>query len=200
MQRTDAIDAAPPRPAPAAPAPTAAPVARRDGLPRWWAFIGNHIILNVATILMVAAIGVMFYEASSRSLLSESHWWAEELVRFLVVWSVLLAIGVGTRHGHFIRMDLLYDMLPRRARLGLAWLNCCIGLFFCGLLVVAGVQEVSHLHRIGMLTDSNLDLPLWLVRLILPLGGVFYGLAFLGNAVMLLRGVDPDQPAGGEQL
>ncbi|NYZ16228.1 TRAP transporter small permease [Azospirillum sp. RWY-5-1] len=197
MQRTDAMDAAPPRPA---PAPAAAVPGRRDGLPRWWAFIENHIILNVATILMVGAIGVMFYEASSRSLLSESHWWAEELVRFLVVWSVLLAIGVGTRHGHFIRMDLLYDMLPRRARMALAWLNCVIGLFFCGLLVVAGVQEVSHLHHIGMLTDSNLDLPLWLVRLILPLGGVLYGLAFLGNAVMLLRGVDPDQPAGGEQL
>lgn len=197
MQRIDAMDAAPP-PYTSAAAP--APAGRRDGLPRWWAFIENHIILNVATILMVAAIGVMFYEASSRSLLSESHWWAEELVRFLVVWSVLLAIGVGTRHGHFIRMDLLYDLLPRRARMVLAWLNCLVGLFFCGLLVVAGVQEVAHLHAIGMLTDSNLDLPLWVVRLVLPLGGVLYGLAFLGNAVMLLRGVDPDQPAGGEQL
>lgn len=186
---------------PAAPAaagdPPAAPPA---GLPAWWSFFEDRIVLNLATVLMIGAIGVMFYEASGRSLLSTSHWWAEELVRFLVVWSVLLCFGVGTRHGHYIRMDLLLNALPAAVRRAFAWLNCLIGLFFCALLTVSGIQEVGHLRMVGMLTDSNLDLPLWGVRLILPLGGVLYGIAFLGNAVLLLRGGDPDQPVEGEQL
>lgn len=207
MQGTDAMSSATPRyePAPdaastAAPAATDAPPHPAGGLPGWWTFIEDRIILNVATILMMGAIGFMFYEASSRSLLSESHWWAEELVRFLVVWSVLLAIGVGTRHGHYIRMDLLLNVLPRRARLAMAWLNSLIGLFFSGLLVVAGVQEVAHLQAVGMFTESNLDLPLWMVRLVLPLGGVLYGFSFLGNVILLLRGYDPDPPTEGENL
>ncbi|WP_247890143.1 TRAP transporter small permease [Azospirillum brasilense] len=170
------------------------------GLPGWWSFIEDRILLNVATILMMAAIGFMFYEASSRSLLSESHWWAEELVRFLVVWSVLLSLGVGTRHGHYIRMDLLLNMMPHRVRLAFAWLNSLIGLAFSVLLVIAGYQEVTHLQAIGMFTESNLDLPLWTVRLVLPLGGVLYGFAFVGNIILLLRGHDPDPPAEGENL
>ncbi|MDW7556922.1 TRAP transporter small permease [Azospirillum brasilense] len=170
------------------------------GLPGWWSFIEDRILLNVATILMMAAIGFMFYEASSRSLLSESHWWAEELVRFLVVWSVLLSLGVGTRHGHYIRMDLLLNMMPHRVRLAFAWLNSLIGLAFSVLLVIAGFQEVAHLQAIGMFTESNLDLPLWTVRLVLPLGGVLYGFAFIGNIILLLRGHDPDPPVEGENL
>ncbi|HYG91272.1 MAG TPA: TRAP transporter small permease [Azospirillum sp.] len=199
MQGTDTLSSTSP-PFTPAPAATDSPPRPAGGLPAWWSFLEDHVILNVATVLMMGAIGFMFYEASSRSLLSESHWWAEELVRFLVVWSVLLAIGVGTRHGHFIRMDLLLNALPRRVRLALAWLNCLIGLFFSGLLVVAGIQEVSHLQAVGMFTESNLDLPLWLVRLVLPIGGALYGLAFLGNAILLWKGHEPDQPTEGEQL
>ncbi|MBK3735198.1 TRAP transporter small permease subunit [Azospirillum brasilense] len=199
MPGTDTLTSAAPHTQATSPAvDDALPPGR--GLPVWWSFIEDRLLLNIATILMMAAIGIMFYEASSRSLLSESHWWAEELVRFLVVWSVLLSLGVGTRHGHYIRMDLLLNMLPHRVRLAFAWLNSLIGLAFSVLLVIAGFQEVAHLQAIGMFTESNLDLPLWTVRLVLPLGGVLYGFAFVGNIILLLRGHDPDPPVEGENL
>lgn len=199
MPGTDTLTSASPHAQAAAP-PAGAGSSPGRGLPGWWSFIEDRLLLNIATILMMVAIGIMFYEASSRSLLSESHWWAEELVRFLVVWSVLLSLGVGTRHGHYIRMDLLLNMMPQWLRLAFSWLNSLIGLGFSVLLVVAGIQEVAHLHAIGMFTESNLDLPLWMVRLVLPLGGVLYGFAFVGNIILLLRGQDPDPPTEGENL
>ena len=58
-------------------------------------------------------------------------------------------------------------------------------------LVYAGCVEVMHLHRIGMMTESSLDLPLWQVRLIMPLGGLLYIGYFVGAALHLLHGVDP---------
>ncbi|WP_188262028.1 TRAP transporter small permease [Azospirillum tabaci] len=200
MPGTDTLTSASPHGQAVAPDTQTAGAVQPRGLPGWWSFIEDRLLLNVATILMMVAIGIMFYEASSRSLLSESHWWAEELVRFLVVWSVLLSLGVGTRHGHYIRMDLLLNMMPQGLRLAFSWVNSLIGLGFSVLLVVAGVQEVAHLQAIGMFTESNLDLPLWMVRLVLPLGGVLYGFAFVGNIILLLRGQDPDPPTEGENL
>ncbi|WP_185805220.1 TRAP transporter small permease [Pontivivens nitratireducens] len=161
-------------------------------LPRWWVFFEERIILNLATILMCAAMGVMFYEAMSRSLFAESYWWAEELVRFLVVWSVMMGLGVATRHHHFIRMDLLLDMLPPWARMASSWLNCLIGLGFSGILIYAGIVEVRHMAYIGMMTDSNLDLPLWFVRMATPIGGTLFALHFIGSMYALTRGVDPN--------
>ncbi len=161
-------------------------------LPRWWVFLEEHVILNIATLMMCAAVGVMLYEAVSRSFFSVSHWWAEELVRFVVIWSVMIALGVATRHHHFIRMDLLLGILPAWAQRASSWVNCLIGLTFSGILVYAGVKEVMHMAHIGMMTDSNLDLPLWFVRLATPIGGTLFAIHFLGSMYALARGVDPN--------
>lgn len=150
-------------------------------------FFEEKLILNISTALLIISMGVMFYEASSRSILSESHWWAEELVRFLVVWSVLLSFGVASRNGNYIRMDLLYGMLPSKWQFFLSWLNCLGGLFFCAVLVVAGYEQVAHLEKIGMMTDSNLDTELWIVRSVLPISGLLYSVYFLRTACSLIK-------------
>lgn len=147
-------------------------------------------ILNFSTALISVSLCVMFFEATSRSLVSQSHWWAEELVRFLVVWSVLLSLGVANRRGHYIRMDLILLMLPAGIQRLLGWLNALLGLTFSGALVYAGVLQVLHLEKLGMMTESNLDLPLWFIRLALPLGGILYALYFFGSMRRLLRGED----------
>lgn len=146
------------------------------------------VLLNLATVLMAASVAVMFYEAGSRTFLSESRWWAEELVRFLVVWSVMLALGAATRRGNYIRMELLLDHLPPFWRRAAAWLNCVAGLAFTALFTTAAWQSVAHLRVVGMMTESSLDLPLWLVRLALLLGGLLYGLYFVRLAIDLWRG------------
>lgn len=161
-------------------------------LPRWWVFFEDHIVLNFATVLMCVAMCTMFYEAMSRSFLSVSHWWAEELVRFLVVWSVVMGLGVATRHHHFIRMDLLVSKFPPWVARASSWLNCLIGLIFSGILIYAGIIEVKHMAFIGMMTDSNLDLPMWFIRLATPIGGTLFALHFLGSMYALTRGHDPN--------
>lgn len=163
-------------------------------LPRWLIWFEDHVLLNLAALCMAGSMGVMFIEASSRSLGYGSFWWAEEAVRFLVVWSVLLALGLATRRGHYIRMDLLLGRLPRFGRMAAAWVNCLAGLAFSLLLVVAGWKGVEQLDRVGMMTESNLDLPLSWVRVILPVGAGLYALYFAAVAVSLARGHEPEQP------
>ncbi|WP_420392985.1 TRAP transporter small permease [Acuticoccus sp.] len=158
---------------------------------RAYAWVEDAIVLNVAALFMATAIGVMFYEAASRTLVGQSHWWAEEAVRFLVVWSVLMSIGIASRNGHFIRMDLLLLALPRRFALLSAALTGAAGVTFSAVLLYAGVVHVAHLHRIGMMTESSLDLPLWVVRLVLPAAGLLYLLYFLAALAEVARGRDP---------
>lgn len=166
----------------------------RGSLIWWLTVIEERIVLNVATALMIVAMALMFYEASSRTLVSQSHWWAEESVRFLVVWSVMISLGVATRKGNYVRMDLFIDGMPRPVRRVAAWIGCISGVVFSVLVVIAGTLGVIHLHRIGMYTESNLDLPLWIVRLALPIGAALYAIYFVTVAVQLARGRDEVQP------
>jgi C4-dicarboxylate transporter, DctQ subunit len=148
----------------------------------------DDLLLQIATGCMALAVVVMFYEAMSRSTLGASHWWAEELVRFLVVWSLLLAFKGANQRGNFIRMDILYLALSERIRRYLDAFNHVLGMTFSAILAYAGWLQVQHLHRIGMMTESNLDLPLWLVRLILPLGAALYFLFFFVALIDVLAG------------
>ncbi|UOM32965.1 TRAP transporter small permease [Acuticoccus sp. I52.16.1] len=158
------------------------------------------MFLTVATFFMAVAMVVMVYEAVSRYGFSTSHWWAEELVRFCVIWSVLLAIGVANRRGHFIRMDVVVNLFGPVGRKVCGFVAVIVGLIFCGALFYASVISIEHLHRIGMRTDSNLDLPLWIVRLALPLGAVLYGLYFVWAAFRLIAGEDPFEASADDQL
>lgn len=181
----DALAARPCAPEPSRP---------RGALARFLGIIEERVILNLATVLMLGAMALMFYEASSRTLLSESHWWAEESVRFLVVWSVMLSLGIATRKGNYVRMDLFIDSMPRPVRRVAAWIGCLAGIVFSVMVVIAGTLGVMHLHRVGMQTESNLDLPLWIVRLALPIGAALYGTYFVTVAFDLLRGREEVQP------
>jgi len=162
-------------------------------LPWPWRIFDTHILANVATAMMMLALGIMFFEASGRSLTSRSHWWAEESVRFLVVWAVLLALSPATRQHHFIRMDLLVMIAGPRLRLALGWINAIAGLIFAITLTWTGILAVRHLMRIRMMTDSNLDLPMWLIHLALPIGAALWGVHFLISFYALWRGHDPNQ-------
>ena len=166
----------------------------RSALARFLNFLEERVILNLATALMLGAMVLMFYEASSRTLLSESHWWAEESVRFLVVWSVMISLGIATRKGNYVRMSLFIDAMPHSVRRAAAWIGCLAGIAFSVMVVIAGTLGVIHLHRVGMQTESNLDLPLWIVRLALPIGAALYATYFVGVAFDLLRGRDEIQP------
>jgi len=167
--------------------------ARVDSPSLFFKIFEEKIVLNISTGLLLMSMLVMFYEAAGRSVFSISHWWAEELVRFLIVWSVLLSFGVASRKGNFIRMELLYDKFPHGIRVFLNFINCIGGLIFCAVLMIAGYEQVAHLEKIGMRTDSNLDLELWVVRSILPICGLLYSIYFIRSGFSLLKGKIPSE-------
>lgn len=163
-------------------------------------FVFEKLLLNISAAFLILAMCFMVFEASSRSIMSESHWWAEELVRFLVVWAVLLSFGVASDHGHFIRMDLLYGKLNFKFRIALNWINCLCGLTFCGILIYSGFQQVAHLEKIGMTTDSNLNIELWIIRTILPICGILYSFYFIKTACQLTKGHIQDEVEEGDNI
>lgn len=143
-----------------------------------WERFEDHVLLNIGTVLLVAALLTMLFEALSRFLVSESYDWAQELVRYAVAWSFFLCPAVSARHGFHIRAEMLLDRFSPRMRHGCDVVSAICGVLFSAFLLIAGVLQVRQLMRNGMLTESTLDWPLWTVQIILPTGAalllVFY--------------------------
>lgn len=162
--------------------------ASRKGL---WARFESNILLNVATMMFVGSCLVMLFEGGSRAFFDSSAFWAEESVRYLMVWAFFLTLGVSGRAGHHIRTDLLVERLGPRLQRCANIFSSVAGIGFCVLLFCAAIPQLMRYHSMGMMTESNLDLPLWLLFMVMPIGAVLLSTYYIRCLVKAIRGENP---------
>ena len=110
--------------------------------------------------------------------------YAEEVIVYLVVWAVMLISSqLAATDGH-VRPDLVLRLLSPRAQRWVEVFNCIVALTFCGGLVWYGSQIVATSLLLDERSSTDLQFPMWLYYLALPVGG---GLMFLRYAMRLLR-------------
>lgn len=175
----------------AAPPP---PPARRSA----WERFESGPVLAFATALSLLATAIMVSEGFNRSVFSVSFFWAEESVRYLMIWAFVLTLGTAGRRGHHIRTELLVDAMPPRVRRAMNLLAVVAGVAFSLVLLVSSLPQLQRYYTMGMVSESNLDLPTWIVFLALPVGAALYALYYLGALRRLLRGADPFAPGAAD--
>lgn len=156
----------------------------------WWARFESGPLLAFATALTLMATAIMVSEGFNRSVLSVSFFWAEESVRYLMIWAFVLTLGTAGRHGHHIRTELLVGAMPPRVRRAMNLLALLAGAAFSLVLLASSLPQLARYYTMGMVSESNLDLPTWIVFLAVPVGAVLFFLYYLGALQRALRGVD----------
>ncbi|GAB3678145.1 TRAP transporter small permease [Salinisphaera aquimarina] len=145
-------------------------------------------VLSVATIMLLAATAIMLMEGIGRTFFDTSFFWAEESVRYLVLWAFFLTLGCAGHAGQHIRTDLVVEHLWTPLRRVASAVACLLGMVFCGMLIYAAIPQIERYHSLGMLTDSSLNLPLWVLFLVLPVGAFLWGLFYLHGLMRVLSG------------
>jgi C4-dicarboxylate transporter DctM subunit len=112
--------------------------------------------------------------------------WAQELSIFLFVWMAKFGAAYGVRTGIHVGVDVLVNRLPHdRARKVVLFSLAC-GALFTGVVGTLGASLVWHLSATG--TQSNdLEAPMWIVYLAVPLGSYLMCFRFLQVALHFAR-------------
>ncbi|MCE7027142.1 TRAP transporter small permease [Jiella avicenniae] len=126
--------------------------------------------LALATVLVVIQVVL-------RYVFNSSIFWAEELVRYTIVWTAFIGAGMGLRNGKHISVDLLQTFLPERPARLVALAGVVIGCLFSVLLFWYGLALVRHALAMGQLS-SAMRIPMGWVYLILPIAGVLQFVRF----------------------
>ncbi|CAM4219109.1 TRAP transporter small permease protein [Bordetella tumbae] len=174
---------------------TAATIAPVFGKLGWM----SRLTLALATVLALGATLIMIVEGFSRYVLNVSYFWAEESVRFLMVWAFFLTLGIaGFRHYH-IRTELLVQRLPLMAQRAVWLLSCIAGMGFALILAYSSIPQVQRFYSMGMVSESSLELPMWLLFLAMPVGGVALFVYYACAAWYAWRWGDPFAPEPVEE-
>lgn len=128
---------------------------------------------RILKVCVVAALGglalVVNLSVFYRYVLNAPLSWSTELARYLLIFAVLYAAAIALRHGLFVKVEIIYDLLPPRLRHGL-WVTArlLIGAF----LVVAVLSPEAMIQR-AVLTQTispALSIPMALVYRLMQAG------------------------------
>jgi C4-dicarboxylate transporter DctQ subunit len=122
--------------------------------------------------------------------------WAQELCIFLFVWMAKFGAAYGVRAGVHVGVDVLTNRLPPRPRKILVTTGLLGGVLFTAVVGTLGailVWEIGHTDQ----TSEDMEVPMWLVYLCVPLGSYLMCFRFIQVVVSFVRtGKVPHRHAG----
>jgi TRAP-type C4-dicarboxylate transport system permease small subunit len=128
-----------------------------------------HALRAIAAALLVAIVAIDAANVAGRYLLSAPISWAEEIMLFLMIGAVFLALAPVTWDGAHVRMDVLVRALPERARWMAEKLADLVSLAVTGILVYASLPIVLKLIEFDQRSHAA-EVPMALPQGAVPLG------------------------------
>ena len=127
------------------------------------------VIGLLAIILFITLQTVYRYVITYVASTSGAMVWTEELSRYIFIWITYLALCVAIKRRSSIRVDIIYDKLPKRWQ-DLSWIvvHICF-LVLTVMIAVTGWSQIERLPTFPQYTPA-MRIPFLIPYLILPIG------------------------------
>jgi TRAP-type C4-dicarboxylate transport system permease small subunit len=141
----------------------------------------------VAVVLLFVMMMLTTGDVVGRYVLNSPIPGAYELNEFLMVAVVFLPLAlVQAGQGH-VRVELVLNRLPFRARLVMETIALIVALALYGLITWYGLQDALTNLRVGEHTIGLVSLPVWPSQMLVPVGSAVLCLQFLVHIVESVR-------------
>ena len=112
--------------------------------------------------------------------------WAQELCIFMFIWMAKFGAAYGVREGIHVGVDVLLNRLPPGQKRIVTLFSMGAGALFTGVIATLGAVFVWRIRATGP-TSPDLEAPMWLVYLAIPLGSGLMCFRFLQVAAHFWR-------------
>jgi C4-dicarboxylate transporter DctQ subunit len=128
-------------------------------------------------LLIASASIILFANVIARYVLNSGIPWADEIVRYQIVWMVFLGGSVAARQGSHIGIDILVQMAPAEIGRVIRLAIHAVSVLFCCVLVYYGIELTAQSRAYGQVSTA-LQAPMWLFQLAIPVGGALMAVRF----------------------
>ncbi|MBL8590843.1 MAG: TRAP transporter small permease [Methylobacteriaceae bacterium] len=90
---------------------------------------------------------VMLVQVIARYIFNASLIWAEELCRYILIWQTFLFISMAFRQGELVAVDILTNLMPRKAVYAMRLLVAAPIVAFLALMVKYGYDFASRFTK-----------------------------------------------------
>lgn len=157
------------------------------------------LALAVGALALLASLGMIVYSVAMRYVFNAPQVWVDDLVGFSLVAIVMLSAADVMRRGEHIGVDLLTNRLGDAGRRVAEVWSLLAVLVTAVFFVVEGWETVAFSHMLGVVTHGHVEIPLYLVQLLLPGGGVLLALAALMALARVALGAPSVPPRAAQE-
>jgi TRAP-type C4-dicarboxylate transport system permease small subunit len=123
----------------------------------------------ISGVLLVASVLLNFANVIGRYFFSDSIYWAEEVMLYLMVGCVFLGNGVVAWSGRQLRMDVVVGMMPVGVQKVLALASELIFLVVAITVVAFSIPVVRDLWSFDQRSQSA-EIPMYIPQAMVPVG------------------------------
>jgi TRAP-type C4-dicarboxylate transport system permease small subunit len=128
----------------------------------------NQIVLGLLAAVMFLLV---FTNVITRYVFSYSINWAEELSRYLMVWTAFLGAGLAMREGQHVAIELLHDYLPKPSR---AYFKAIIGLLMISFMTILVYLGFQYAFESMEQKSAVLRWPMGIIYMAVPIGALLF--------------------------
>ena len=146
------------------------------------------VAMALSALGVLASLALIAWSVLMRYVFNNPPAWADDVVAMLLVAVVMLAAGPALRRGEHIGVDVLTSHLGPRAR---NWSDGWAALAAAAagvILLYNGWDTAMSSRMMGIVTDGEVEIPLYWLQLFLPLGGAMVILVALEALIRLAAG------------
>jgi TRAP-type C4-dicarboxylate transport system permease small subunit len=150
-------------------------------------YLERKIIPGLGVCLFGISVTWMLAEALCREFFSKSFAISEEFIVFTLMWAIFLNLAQSGREKYHISVDLFTRKMPAVIKGIVSILTSVLSLSYAVILTIASVQFIRHLYKMGFISESPLQLPMWIVCLSVAVGAVLLSFYYLERLFQYFR-------------
>ena len=153
----------------------------------------NWVVERACVALLVALVLTVWLGVLSRYVLPISITFTEELARYLMIWTALLAVSCGVVHRQHIGVGFLFERFPSGLR---RWLALAFALLGCGFFVVLAYYGSGMTARAMNRSTMIFGLPRGYAVAAVPVAAVLASVQLLLMGIVDFWGRRPPETTG----
>jgi TRAP-type C4-dicarboxylate transport system permease small subunit len=153
---------------------------------------------GAAAALCLASIAAMMLAQAAMREMGLLLRGADDIVAWLCAASAFLALGHTFRHGELIRVGILVERLPARARRVTEFAALALAVVIVGYIAYAATSFVYESWQFKEVAQGLIQIPIWIPQTSFVLGALIFFIAVLDEFVALVRGRKPAYLAAAE--
>jgi len=143
-------------------------------------------------LLGLSALAVALWQVVGRYAVPQNAIsFAEEIIVYLMIWAVMIVSSQLVKRDGHVRPDLVLRMFSPGVARWIEVFNCIVAIVFCVGMVWYGASIVDTAILIEERSSSDLQFPMWIYYLALPVGSGLMVVRYIFRAIGYICFFDP---------